>query len=78
MHINILLCASQCDQMGKKVLCCHSNMYAALIFLVSLLLHITPSDLASQLSKHIIMCSLVVTMYGDSQYEVREKAKYYI
>lgn len=53
-------------------------MYAALIFLVSLLLHITPSDLASQLSKHIIMCSLVVTMYGDSQYEVREKAKYYI
>lgn len=76
MHINILLCASQCDQMGKKVLCCHSNMYAALIFLIALLLQVTPSDLPFQLSK--CMSSLVVTMYADSQYEVREKVKYYI
>lgn len=76
MHINILLCASQCDQMGKKVLCCHSNMYAALIFLISLLLQVTPSDLPFQRSKCI--SSLVVTMYADSQYEVREKVKYYI
>lgn len=44
------MCASQCDQVGKKVLYCHSNMYAALILLVSLLLLITLFDLSPQLS----------------------------
>lgn len=75
MHINILFVHFSVTKWVYVVI---SNMYAPLIFLVSLLLHIIPSDLPSQLSKYVIICSLVVKIYADTEYEIREKVKYCI
>lgn len=72
------MCASLCDQVGKKTVYCYSNTYAALILLVSLFLLITPFDLSSQLSKYVIMCSIVVIIYADTEYGIRDNVKYYI